>query len=111
MVGNPSRHGWRGLLDGVETLVRRAKVIDRAHQEHALVQGQGLACQRPAPTRQRREAFPERRVQPLDVRRIDDAVALRAPSEHLDAGGRAVDNAAVSLDDTGRSSCLTTWAI
>src|SRR5262249_61236335 len=100
MVGDPSRHGWRCLLDGVETLVRRAKVIDRAHQEHPLVQGQGLACQRPAPARQRREAFPERRVQPLDVRCIDDAVALRAPSERLDAGGRAVDNAAVSLDDT-----------
>ena len=76
MVGDPSRHGWRCLLNGAETLVRRAKVIDRAHQEHALVQGQGLACQRPAPTRQRREAFPERRVQSLNVRRIDDSVTL-----------------------------------
>src|SRR5438874_313544 len=100
MVSDPSRHGWRCLLDGVETLVRRAKIIDRAHQEHALVQGQGLACQRPAPTRQRREAFPERRVQPLDICGVDDAVALRAPSERLDACGRAVDNAAVGLDDT-----------
>src|SRR4029450_8403237 len=66
----------------------------------ALVQGQRLACQRPAPTCQRREAFPERRVQPLDVCRIDDAIALRALSERLDACGRAVDNAAVGLDDT-----------
>src|SRR4029434_3499093 len=32
-------------------------------------------------------------------RRIDDAIALRAPSERLDAGGRAVDNAAVGLAD------------
>jgi hypothetical protein len=34
------------------------------------VQRQGVACQRPATACQRREAFPERRVQPLHVRRI-----------------------------------------
>src|SRR5262245_45755525 len=100
MVGTPSRHGWRGLLDGIETLVRRAKVIDRAHQEHPFVQGQSLACQRPAPTRQRREAFPDRRVPPLDVRCIDDAVALRAPSERLYTGGRAIDDAALGRHHT-----------
>jgi len=100
MVGDPSRHGWGCLLAGGETLVRRAKVLDRAHQEHARVQRPGLACQRPAPTRQRREAFPERRVQPLDIGGVADAVALRAPSERLATGGRAVDNAAVGLDDT-----------
>jgi hypothetical protein len=44
-----------------------AKVIDRAHQEHALMQRHGVAGQRPATARQRREAFPERRVQPLDM--------------------------------------------
>jgi len=71
MGGNPSRHGWRCFLDGVETLVRRANVVDRAHQEHPLVQCLGLACQRPAPARQRREAFPERRVQSLNVRCLD----------------------------------------
>jgi hypothetical protein len=47
--------------------MRRAKVIHRADQEHALMQRQGLACQRPAPTRQRRQAFPERRVEPLYI--------------------------------------------
>lgn len=72
MVRDSSRHGRRGLLAGVETLVRRTKVRDRAHQEHPLVQCQGLACQCTAPTRQRREAFPERRVQWLNVRRIMD---------------------------------------
>src|SRR5262245_60552364 len=36
----------------------------------------------------------------FDVRRIDDPVALRAPSERLDACGRAIDNAAVGCDDT-----------
>jgi len=67
MVRDPSRHGWRCLLDGVETLVRRTKVRDRAHQKHPLVQCQSLAGQRPAPTRQWREAFPERRVEPVTV--------------------------------------------
>jgi hypothetical protein len=42
--------------------MRRTKVIDRPHQEHPLVQRQGVACQRPAPARQRREAFPKRWV-------------------------------------------------
>src|SRR5215471_21502710 len=78
MVRDPRRHGRRCLLAGVETFVRRTKVIDRAHHEHPLVQGQGLTGQRPAPARQWREAFPERRVEPFDVRRIDDPVALRA---------------------------------
>src|SRR5215831_1364477 len=35
----------------------------------------------------------------LDIRGVDDAMALRAPSERLDAGWRAVDKAAVGLDD------------
>ena len=69
MASDPRRHGRRGPLAGVETLVRRTKVIDCAHHEHPLVQGLGLACQRPAPARQRREAFPERRVQSVTVDR------------------------------------------
>src|SRR5207247_4695138 len=56
--------------------------------------------QRPAPPRQRREAFPERRVQALDVGRIDDPIALRAPCQRLDACRCAIDNAALGLDDT-----------
>ena len=34
MVSDPSRHGRRRLLDGVEALVRRTKVINRAHHKH-----------------------------------------------------------------------------
>src|SRR5215813_13163379 len=44
-----------------------AKVIGRAHQEHARVQRHGVAGQCPATARQRREACPECRVQPFDV--------------------------------------------
>ena len=110
MVGDPRRHGGRRLLRMRQTRMRRAKVIDRAHQEHPLVQRQGVACQRPAPARQRREAFPERRVQSLNVGGIDHPVALRPASERLHACRRAIDNAAfgrdhppplVALDDLG----------
>ena len=44
------------------------------------------------------QAFPERRVQPLDVRRIDHPVPLRPASERLHACRRAIDNAAFGLD-------------
>src|SRR4029453_16880701 len=59
-----------------------------------------VAGQRPATARQRREVFPERRVQPFDVRRIDHPAALRATPERLDACRRAIDNATLRVDDT-----------
>ena len=55
-------------------------------------------CHRPARTRERREAFPERRVQPLDVGRIDHPVPLRPASKRLHACRRAIDKAAVGRD-------------
>src|SRR5437870_7040345 len=99
MIGDPGGHGRRRLLGTAQTLMRRAKVIDRAYQEHPLVQRQGLACQCPAPTRQGSETFTERRVEPFDVRRVDHPVALRATSERLDACRCAIDNAALRLND------------
>src|SRR5215471_7856860 len=88
MRGTPSRRGWRptrrwhmkrqqfpdrpalirdarghrrgGPATGVgQTRMGCAKIIDRAHQEHPLVQRQGLAGQCPAPARQRCEVFTE----------------------------------------------------
>ena len=76
MVGDPSGHGRRDLPRRRQTLMQRAKVIDRADHEHALVQRQGVARQGPAPARQRREVFPEGRVQPFDVRGVDHPVPL-----------------------------------
>ncbi len=70
MIGDPSRHSWRHLVSAFQTRMRRAKIIDRAHQEHPLMQRQGLASQRPAPTSQASEALTERGVEPLDVRRV-----------------------------------------
>jgi hypothetical protein len=98
MVGDPRGHGRRRLLRMGQTRMRRAKVIDRTHQEHPFVQRQGLAGQRPATTHQWREAFPERRVQSLNVRGIDHAVPLRPAAERLHACRRAIDNAAVGCD-------------
>src|SRR5712692_9541371 len=100
MIGDASSHCRCGLATGLgQTRVRCAEVIDRPDQIHALLQGQRAARERPASARHRRQTLTERRVQSLDVRRIDDPVALRAPSECLDACGRAIDNAAVGLDD------------
>jgi hypothetical protein len=49
--------------------MRRAKVIDRAYQEHTLVQRQGVA-------HQWSEVFPECRVQPFAVCGGDHPVPL-----------------------------------
>jgi len=70
--------------------MQRAKVRDCADQEHPRVQSQGLACQRLASTRQRREAFPKCRVEPLNVRGVDHPIALRAAAERLNACRRVI---------------------
>ena len=100
MVRDPRRHGRRRLLGMGQTFMRRAKVIDRAYHKHPCVQCQGVACQCPAPTRERREAFPKRRVEPLNVRRIDHPVPVRPTSEGLHTCRRALDHAAFSRDHT-----------
>jgi hypothetical protein len=45
--------------------MRWTEVIDSTNQIHAMLQRQCTTCQRPAPARQRGEAFTERRMQPL----------------------------------------------
>ena len=86
MIRDASGHRWCGPATGVgQTRMRGAEIIDRTDQIHAMLQRQGVACQRSATACQRREAFPERRVQPLNVRRIDDPIALRPVSERLHA--------------------------
>src|SRR5438093_3426494 len=97
MIGDASGHGRRRLLGTAQTLMRRAKVIDRAYQEHPLVQRQGLACQCPAPTRQGSETCTERRVEPFDVRRVDHPVAWPPTSVRLVACLCAIDTAALRV--------------
>src|SRR5215831_2932047 len=106
MVGDPRCHGRcpvdrsraSRLGSQAETRVIRAKVIDRTDQVHPVLQRQGLAGQRPAPARQRCEAFPKRCVEPLNVCCIDHPVPLRSASERFHACRRAIDNAALRLD-------------
>src|SRR4029453_3862606 len=99
MVSDPSGHGRRHLPRRGQTLMRRAQVIDCADQAHALVQRQGVTCQRPTTTRQRREVFSEARVQPFDVRGVEHPVSLRAALERLHPCRRAIDNTAFGRDD------------
>ena len=80
--------------------MRRAKVLPGAYHKHPLVQDQGVTCQRPAPPCSRREAFPEGRVQPLNVRRIDHPISLRPASQRLHTCRRAIDKATFGLDHT-----------
>src|SRR5438270_2563833 len=99
MVGDPCCHGRRRLWGTAQTLMRHAKILDRPHHAHPLVQWQGLACQRPAPTRQGSKPFTERRVEPFDVGRVDHPVALRATSARLDACWRGINKAALRVND------------
>src|SRR4029453_14133837 len=118
MVGDPSCHSGRRRPSLMQTLMRRAKVIHRADQEHALVQRQGVACQCPAPPRRWRQAFPECRIQPFDICRVDHPIALRATPDRLHACRCAIHNAAfgrdqpsplVTLDDLGDED-LAPWS-
>src|SRR5439155_19510092 len=99
MIRDASGHGRRRDTSVAETRVRCAKVIDRAEQVHAMLQRQCVACERPATARQRCEAFPERRVEPLNGGRVDDAVALRAASQRLHACRCAIYHATLRCDD------------
>ena len=89
--------------------MRRTQVLDGAYQEHPLVQRQGVAYQRPAAARQRREAFPECGVEPLTVGRIEHSVPLRPASERLHAYRCAIDPAAFGLDDMSPLVALDDW--
>src|SRR3989442_4463547 len=99
MIGDPCRHGRRGLgPDMTQTRVRGAEVVDGTNEIHAMLQRQRATYQGPASARQRSEALTKRRIEPFDVGGIDDPSAVRAASERLDAGRRAIDHAALGLN-------------
>src|SRR3977135_2897882 len=83
---------------GGQTHMWRAKIIDGTDEIHTVLQCQRTARQCTTPACQRGQTLTERGVEPLDVGRIDDPAALRAPSERLDACRRAINNAAFGLD-------------
>src|SRR5687768_11640701 len=101
MIRDPSSHGRRRhTAVAPQTGVRSTKIVDGTDQVHSMLQRQGTACQRPAAARQRSQALTKGRVEPLDVRRVDDPDALRAAPECLDTRGRASNNTAGYLDHT-----------
>src|SRR2546427_135517 len=101
MIGDASGHRRGGPATGVgQTRMGCAEIIDRSDQIHPMLQCQRAARQRATSSCQRGQTRTEGRVQSFDVRRIDDAVALRTPPERLHACRCAIDNAALGLDDT-----------
>ena len=85
MIRARSGHGRRRCVSGTETCMRGTKVIHGANQIHPVLQGHHAACQCPPSTRQRGQAFAERRIQPFDIRRVDPPFALQATPARLDA--------------------------
>src|SRR6266545_5037303 len=101
MIANASNHSRGPLATGMgQTRMRCTEIIDRTDQIHAMLQRQRVACQRAASTGQRRQTLPKRRIQSLDVRRVDHAVALGPTPEYLHACGRASHDAAFDVDNT-----------
>src|SRR5712671_2620366 len=99
MIRDASGHRRGGpATSGGQTRMWRAKIIDCTDEIHTVLQCQRTARQRAASACQRGQTLTECGVEPLNVGRIDDPVALRAPSERLDACRRAIDNAAFGLD-------------
>src|SRR5690242_3180321 len=99
MIRDTSGHCRGGPATGVsQTRVWCAEIINRTDQIHTMLQRQRVARQRSATACQRREALPERRVQPLNIGRIDDSLALRPASERLHACRCPIDHAAFRRD-------------
>jgi hypothetical protein len=78
--------------------MRRTKIIDRPDQIHTVVQCQCAPHQCPTSAYQWGEAFTERRIQPLNIGRIDHASALRAAPQCLHACRCAIDDTPFRLD-------------
>jgi hypothetical protein len=55
---------------------------------------------------QRRQALAERRGEPLDGRRVDHPVTMRASPARLDACRRAIHHAALDVDDASLGVAL-----
>src|SRR2546430_13645364 len=76
VVSDASGHCRRGPATGVgQTRMGCAEIIDRPDQIHTMLKRQRVARQRTTAACQRGQTRTEGRVQSLDVRRIDDAVA------------------------------------
>ena len=75
---------------------------DRADQIHSVLERQWAPRQRPPSPCQRCQALAEWGLAPLDVGRVEHAVAVRAVPARLDAGGWAIHEAALEVNDAPR---------
>jgi len=99
MIRDASGHRRCGLATDLgQTRMRCAEIIDRTDQIHTMLQRQRAARERATPACQRGQTRTKRRVQPLDVRRVDYAVAWCPTPERLNARGRAIHDAALDVD-------------
>src|SRR5262249_14383035 len=101
MIGPSGGHGRRPLepllappLPEAQAFMLGAEVVHTADQVHPFLQRPLLTDQRPAAPHQRRQAGAERRVEPLDVRRVDLPARLRLAQLLLDLFLAAPDHAA-----------------
>ena len=83
MIADPTRH-CRGL-PRFETAMRRAEVVERAHEPHPCRQARHAASPRSCPACQGGQARPDRPVQSLDVCRLNRAPTEQAPRPYLAA--------------------------
>ena len=99
MIRDASGHGRCGpATGGGQTRMWRAKIIDGTDEIHPVLQRLRPARQCTTAACQGGQTLTERGIEPFDVGRIDDPVALRAPSDRLDACRRAINNAAFGFD-------------
>ena len=84
--------------DQAATCVRHTDGVDGPHHLHPVVPRQRLTCQRPPAPSERRQALPQRGVEPLNVGRVDAPTPMRAVPARLDARGRALHDTAFDGD-------------
>jgi hypothetical protein len=112
MLGDARGHCRGGPATGVgQTRLGGTDIIDRPDQIHAMWPRQGMACQGAPTAGQRGQPLPQRRVEPLHVRGLDHAVALRPTAQGLDASRRALAPPASlgALDHLGEQD-VAPWA-
>ena len=75
-----------------------AEIIDRTNKVHPMFQRTQMTRQSTSPSRQRREVLAEGRIQPLNIGRIDHAIALRLAPQCLHMRWRAINHTPFDLN-------------
>ena len=101
MIGDPGGHRrCRRPPAAAKTGVRRTNIRDRADQIQSVLERQWAPRQRTPAPYPHCQAFANGGSEPLDVGRVDPPVAVRALPERRDAGGCAIHDAALDVNDS-----------